>query len=263
MTDLDVAVEAAAAGAAVVMSGFGAAPGLRFKGDTDPVTEVDEAAEAAVLEVLAAARPADRVLSEERGGGPAHGPGRVWIVDPLDGTVNFVHGIPQVSVSVALWDDRAPRVGVVHDAIHGEVFTAVAGGGAALDGAPMAVTAEGRLDRALVGTGFPYDRREHAAGYAHTVGAVLARAQGVRRMGSAALDFAWVAAGRLGGYWEYGLKPWDSAAGVLLVTEAGGVVTGLDGEAFRLDSPGVVAAAPGLHRALLTVVAANLPDHLR
>jgi myo-inositol-1(or 4)-monophosphatase len=143
------------------------------------------------------------------------------------------------------------------------VFAAVAGRGATLDGARIEVSGETRLDRSLIVTGFPYDRRERAAEYATTLGAVLATCQGVRRLGSAALDFAWVAAGRLDGYWEYGLKPWDAAAGLLLVTEAGGVVTDVGGADYTLDAQGVVAATPAVHRALLTVVAANLPVHLR
>lgn len=262
-SDLDLAIRAATAGGEVVEAGFGRASRFRFKGDANPVTEVDEEAERAVLDILRQERPQDQILAEEAGGSAVDAPGRLWVIDPLDGTVNFIHGLPHVAVSVALWEGGLPRVGVILDPLRHEVFSAARGEGAQLDGVALEVSGESRMDRSLVVTGFPYDRRAHAAAYAHTLGAVLAQVQGVRRLGSAALDLAWVAAGRFGGYWEYGLKPWDSAAGALLVTEAGGVVTGLDGEAFRLDSPGVVAAAPGLHRALLTVVAANLPGHLR
>lgn len=263
MSDLDLAIRAATAGGEVVREGFGAVSGLRFKGDANPVTEVDEEAEKAVLDLLRAERPDDRVLAEEAGGSAVDAPGRLWIVDPLDGTVNFIHGLPHVAVSVGLWEDGRPRVGVILDPLRGETFSAVAGEGAELDGAPLVVSGETRMHRSLVVTGFPYDRRAHAGAYARTMGAVLAQVQGVRRLGSAALDLAWVAAGRFDGYWEYGLKPWDTAAGYLIVREAGGRVTGLDGEAFRLDDPGIVAATPGIHRALLTVVSANLPEHVR
>jgi myo-inositol-1(or 4)-monophosphatase len=260
--DLEVALAAARRGGEVVREAFGRPVRADFKGDVNPVTAADREAEEAILAVLRQARPDDGVLAEEGGTGDPTSE-RIWIVDPLDGTVNFVHGLPQVAVSVALWEGGSPLVGVVLDPIREEVFAAVAGRGATLDGARIEVSGETRLDRSLIVTGFPYDRRERAAEYAATLGAVLATCQGVRRLGSAALDFAWVAAGRLDGYWEYGLKPWDAAAGLLLVTEAGGVVTDVGGADYTLDAQGVVAATPAVHRALLTVVAANLPVHLR
>ncbi|MFO7547449.1 MAG: inositol monophosphatase family protein [Acidimicrobiia bacterium] len=260
--DLEVALAAARQGGTVVREAFGRPVAPDFKGDVNPVTDADRAAEEAILEVLHRERPGDGVLAEE--GGEGHPTSeRIWIVDPLDGTVNFVHGIPQVAVSVALWERGVPLVGVVLDPLRNEEFTAIAGLGASLDGRRVEVSGETRLDHSLIVTGFPYDRRERAAGYATTLGAVLAACQGVRRLGSAALDLAWVAAGRLDGYWEYGLKPWDAAAGLLLVTEAGGIATDVGGADYLLDAVGVVAATPGVHRALLTVVAANLPDHLR
>jgi len=251
--DLAVAAAAAGAAAAVVRRAFGGPVAARLKGVVDPVTEVDVAAEEAILSVLGTRRPADGILAEESGA-TAGDAGRMWVVDPLDGTVNFVHGIPHVAVSVALWAGGRPRVGVVVDVVRDAVFTATAGGGAFLDGAPLAVAEAESTAAALVATGFPYDRQQRAAVYAREVEAVLRRFRDVRRLGSAALDLAWVAAGRYQGYWEHGLAPWDAAAGVLLVTEAGGTVTGLDGEPFALDSPGILAAAPRTHADLLATL---------
>lgn len=233
-----------------------------MKGEVDPVTAMDEAAEEAIIDVLSDARPDDAVLGEESGGAGWR-EGRVWVVDPLDGTVNFVHGIPHVAVSVALWEDGAPLAGVVIDVTRNEEFSVVAGNGAHLDGTPISVSVCQSLGDAVVATGFPYDRRRHAMAYAETVGHVLGRVQGIRRIGSAALDLAWTACGRFDAYWEYGLHPWDSAAGLLLVKEAGGVVTGRDGSAYDLDSPVIVAAAPLIHEGLARLVADHLPEHLR
>lgn len=251
--DLTVAREAAAAAASVIRPAFGGPVSARLKGVVNPVTEVDVAAEEAILSVLRSGRPADRVLAEESGGADWDR-GRVWIVDPLDGTVNFLHGIPQVAVSVALWEDGHPRVGVVADVCRGTVFAAAAGSGATRDGERMTVVEGETAAEALVATGFPYDRQERAALYADEVEAVLRRFRDVRRLGSAALDLAWVAAGHYQGYWEHGLAPWDAAAGVLLVAEAGGIVTGLRGEPFTLDSGALAAGAPRTHAQLLTTL---------
>lgn len=253
--DLEIALECAAVAGRIVADGFRAAAGATFKSSAvDPVTEYDRAAEDAIRALLADHRPADSILGEE-GGGSGWDTGRVWIVDPLDGTVNFVHGVPQVAVSVALWDGGRPLVGVVRDAIGGEVFSAVAGEGAWLDSEPIRVSPTTDLVRALVGTGFPYDRRERAAELAEVVGRVLAEAQGIRRIGSAALDLCWVATGRFDAYWEYRLKPWDTAAGQLIVTEAGGIVTDLDGAPYLPDAPGILATNSRLHSRMLEVLA--------
>ena len=219
----------------------------------DPVTPFDHAAEDAIRSLLAAERPNDAILGEEGGGG-GWDTGRVWIVDPLDGTVNFVHGIPQVAVSVALWEDGQPVVGVVHDAIHGEAFTAVAGRGAKVDGSTIEVSKEDDLGQGLVATGFPYDRRLRAVELAEVLGRVLAEVQGIRRIGSAALDLCWVAAGRYEAYWEYRLQPWDTAAGQLIVEEAGGRVTDLAGERYRPDAPAIIASNAKVHDRLTAIL---------
>src|SRR5690606_34104099 len=233
--DLQVALEAARAGAEVVRQGFLTRPEVAMKGAVDPVTEVDQAAEDAVLRVLDRHRTDDAVLGEESGGA-GWDSDRVWIVDPLDGTVNFIHDMPHFSVSVALWEEGTPRVAVVIDVIRGEEFTAESGAGSQLNGEPITVSTEPDFGDSLIVTGFPYDRQEHADAYASTMAAVVSRVRGVRRLGSAALDFAWVACGRFDGYWEYSLAPWDTAAGALLVTEAGGVVTDTAGRPYDPSS---------------------------
>lgn len=260
--DLEVAVEAARAGAEVVRAGFGGDLDVRMKGDVDPVTAVDTAAEAAVMAVIGHHRRHDEVLGEESGGSGWKAD-RVWIVDPLDGTINFLHAIPHVAVSVALWEKGRAVVGVVVDVSRDELFSAVAGEGAAMNGAPIRVSDLAEMTNCVVATGFPYDRRAHATEYATTLGAVLAQVQGVRRFGSAALDLAWVACGRYDAYWEYGLAPWDAAAGSLLVQEAGGEVTDHTGARNGLDSTALVASNGLIHEGLRQIVADHLPPHRR
>jgi myo-inositol-1(or 4)-monophosphatase len=256
-----VALKAARAGASVVRHAFGSNLDTLFKGDADPVTEIDHASEEHILNVLRHNFPDDSILAEESGG-TGWDKGRVWLVDPLDGTVNFIHAIPHVSVSVALWNDGSPAVAVVIDVIRGEELTASEGGGAFSGANPMVVSPQPDLSHSLVATGFAYDRNVHGRAYAENMGHVLTRTQGIRRFGSAALDFGWVAAGRYEGYWEFGLKPWDAAAGILLVTEAGGRVTNHRGDAYRLGEPGVVASNGLVHDALVAAVNIAPPDHI-
>ena len=237
-----------------------------MKGSVDPVTQVDEDAERAIRGVIATHFPDDSILGEEGGGGDWRS-GRVWIVDPLDGTVNFVNRIPQVAVSVALWDDGKPLVGVIIDVARNEEFVAVRGEGASVDGTEIQVSETASLDDSVLVTGFPYDRREHAAGYLKVLEEILTRSRGTRRMGAAALDIAWVACGRFDGYWEhgaeYGVKPWDIAAGALLVTEAGGQFTNEAGEVQQLDARAHVASNGKIHEELREIVARTMPPHLR
>lgn len=261
-TDMQAALDIARVGAEVVRKGFESRPEIRMKGAVDPVTAVDDAAEEAIVARIAELFPGEDVLGEESGGA-GWDSDRVWIVDPLDGTVNFVHGIPHFSVSVAVWEEGAPVAGAVIDVVRGEEFAAARGEGAWLDGRRIGVTARETINECVLVTGFPYDRQERADSYARVVGAVLAEAQGIRRLGSAALDFAWVACGRFDGYWEYGLGPWDAAAGMLLVEEAGGVVTDHTGSRYRLDSPAVVAGHPDTQQRVRELVSAHLPPHLQ
>ncbi len=246
MNDLAVALAAATAGANVIRAAGHAGRSVSYKGDVDPVTETDAASEAAILDLIGQNRPDDLVLAEETGGAD-WSTGRVWIVDPVDGTVNFLHGIPHVGVSVGLWIDGSPSVGVVVDPYRNETFHATLGGGAHLNGHPIHVSSVSDIGRSLVVTGFPYDRRQRAREYAATLGNVLARAQGIRRFGAATLDFCWVASGRFEGYWEYGLGPWDAAAGILILSEAGGVTTDFSGGPYILGSSTVLATNGSIH----------------
>lgn len=264
--DVWVALRAARAGADEVRDGYFTEFRTEMKGAVDPVTDVDTRAEAAIRSVIETHFPADSVLGEE-GGGLSWDQGRVWIVDPLDGTVNFVHGIPQFAVSVALWIDGHPSIGVVIDVPRSEEFVAVAGRGATLNDEPIAVSETADIGSSLLVTGFPYDRQTHARSYLDVVAEILQVAQGVRRLGSAALDLAWVACGRIDGYWEhggkFGIKPWDIAAGALLVTEAGGTVTDEAGVPDQLGVKAMVATNGEIHEIVRKIVADTMPEHLR
>ncbi len=252
MDDLTLARTAAAAGAAVVAGWADRLESVDLKGVVDPVTEADREAEEAILGLLAEHRPDDAIIGEEGSSRPGSS-GRRWLIDPLDGTVNFIHGFPFVAVSVALEDDGGGLVGVVRDVFRGEEFAATRDHGTTLNGHPVSTASRSELADALVGTGFPYDRHERGRQYGRTLGEMLRRVRGVRRAGAAALDLAWVACGRLDGFWHVDLGPWDVAAGFLLVTEAGGVVTALDGgPPSHLEC---VAANPILHPALRQAVA--------
>jgi myo-inositol-1(or 4)-monophosphatase len=240
--DLDLAERAARAAGEVLMSYFGeAAEGLATKSSpTDPVSDADREAERTILELLAAERPEDGVVGEE--GARVEGEReRRWIVDPLDGTVNFLYGMRAWAVSIALEDADGPAVGVVFNPVDAECFSAVRGEGAHLNGRPIHVTGCSSLERAMVATGFSYEA-EHRAEQAKVVLRLLPQIRDLRRAGAAALDLAYVACGRCDAFYERGLKRWDEAAGRLLVEEAGGVVSDLEGEPH-----GVLATAtPGL-----------------
>ncbi|MFZ0170878.1 MAG: inositol monophosphatase family protein [Acidimicrobiales bacterium] len=212
---------------------------------TDLVTEADQASERLIVSRLAAARPGDAILAEE--GGSSEGTsGLTWIVDPLDGTLNFVSGLRVFGISIACSSDSTTLLGVVHDPIRAETFIAVSGGGAFRDGIRLRLSAGPPLSEALVGTGFSYEsERRRAQG--RLVAHVLPEVRDVRRAGAAAIDLCWVASGRLDGFYEAGLAPWDFAAGSLLVTEAGGTVEEVGGLlAGQEGVPTLVAAAPGL-----------------
>jgi myo-inositol-1(or 4)-monophosphatase len=236
--DLDLAERAARAAGDVLMSYYGRPPeGLASKSsETDLVSDADLEAERTVRELLEAERPDDGLLAEE-GSDSAGASGRRWIVDPLDGTINFLYGLPAWAVSVALEDADGLAVGVVHSPVHAETFTAVRGEGARVNGRPLQVREQRRLERAMVATGFSYDV-ERRAEQAEVVRRLLPAARDIRRAGAAALDLAWLAAGRVDAFYERGLNAWDCAAGELLVREAGGEVADLDG-----DPPGLIAAA--------------------
>ena len=260
MDDLHLAIEAARAAGDIVARFFGAPPDPEYKGKFDPVTVVDRAAEEAILGLIRTERPDDELLAEETGG--AISDGRHWIVDPLDGTVNFIHSIPQVSVSIALYDGDRAMVGVIYDPLRDELFTAVADEGARLNGHVISVSTESSLERSVVATGFPYDHDEHADDLSVVVREMLRRVNGIRRFGSAALDLAWVAAGRYEGYWELGIAPWDGAAGLLIVREAGGVVTDPYGRDSTPHMGLVVATNGAIHDEFRGVVESWMPMRL-
>jgi myo-inositol-1(or 4)-monophosphatase len=233
-----------------------------FKGKTsflDLVTEADGEAEAAAVGILHRAFPDHAILSEEGGGVERQSQHR-WIIDPLDGTTNFAHGYPHCCVSIGY--ERRGRVefGVIFDALRDELFIARRGKGATLNRRPIAVSRAASLDTALLATGFPYDRSSRRRFYLTFWEAMMTRVHGVRRTGSAALDLAWVACGRMDGFWEFGLKPWDIAAGALLVREAGGKVTNMDGTRLSLTGARIVATNRRLHKHLLGVIADNMAE---
>ncbi len=217
---------------------------------TDMVSEADRAAERHILEILTRERPDDAVLGEE-GASRTGSTGLRWVIDPLDGTTNFLYGFPQWAVSVACEDASGTLAGCVYDPNRGETFAATRGGGATLDGRPIRVSSQADLGQALVGTGFYYDARVRAR-QAAALARFLDRIRDVRRAGAAALDLAWTACGRLDAFFEAGLQPWDAAAGVLLIEEAGGVVTMGPSEH---GPTGIVAAGPALHTELAALVA--------
>jgi myo-inositol-1(or 4)-monophosphatase len=226
----------------------GPAHGVESKSSaTDLVSDADRVSEAAVKELLAAERPDDGLLAEE-GSAQESASGRRWVVDPLDGTINYLYKLPTWCVSVALEDEQGGVVAVVHDPLRDETFTAWRGQGAHLNGHEIHVSGEERPERALIATGFSYSA-EVRASQAEVVSRVLPRFRDIRRAGAAALDLAYLAAGRLDGYYERGLKPWDWAAARLLVTEAGGAVAELPGAPI-----GLAAASPGLLPKLLELV---------
>jgi len=250
---LDVALAAADAGARVLLASWDRPRRIRRKGPVDLVTDADLSAETAILRVIREACPRDAITTEETSGVQSDSPRR-WHVDPLDGTTNFAHGNPHFGVSVAATDASGLIVGVVHDPIRNEVFRAARGGGAWLGTSRLRVSETATLDDALVATGFPYDRRSHSDQYARHVGAVLRECQGLRRAGSAALDLAWTASGRLDAFWEWKLAPWDVAAGVLLVEEARGVVSTVEGDPHSLEAPSILVSNGLIHADLRRVL---------
>lgn len=243
------ALAAAEAGARVLAERFGGRRRIEHKGAIDLVTDADRAAEAAIVDAIRARFPAHAILAEEGG---ETGESRFrWIVDPLDGTTNYAHGLPQFCTSVACEVDGSIVAGAIVDPMREERFTAVRGGGAFLDGERLHVGDTADLQQALLATGFPYWVHERPDEPLALFGAFVRVARGVRRYGSAALDLAWLAAGRYDGFFEMGLKPWDLAAGVLLVEEAGGVCSDLDGGPLDLERGDVVAAGKALHPAMI------------
>jgi len=253
---LNIAVKAARRAGAVINRASRDLDGVTVtrKRHNDFVTEVDQAAEAAIIEVLRKAYPDHAILAEESG---ADGSSEYqWVIDPLDGTTNFIHGFPQYAVSIALRHSGVLEQAVVYDPGRNELFTATRGRGAFVNDRRIRVSKRTKLADALIGTGFPFRSFEHIDEYVGMFKSVTEHTAGIRRPGAAALDLAYVAAGRLDGFWEIGLSAWDMAAGALLILEAGGLVTDFDGEPHYLDRGHIVCGAPKVFVPLLQVVQA-------
>jgi myo-inositol-1(or 4)-monophosphatase len=253
---LATAVDAVLRAGGMQLAAFGGPIRVDKKGLIDLVTEVDLAVERMFRALIAERFPDHDVLAEEIGGGASAGSRYCWVFDPLDGTTNYAHGLPIFCASLALEIDGQIEVAAVYDPCRRELFTAERGGGAYLNGAPLRVSRVGALIDALLVTGFPYDVHTTADQIVGLFDAFIRKAQAVRRLGSAALDLCYVAAGRMDGFWEQRLKPWDVAAGALIVEEAGGCVTGLDGGLFTCRAGHVVASNGTIHDEMLATIAA-------
>lgn len=254
-TELDLALgvarETALAAGAILKKGSGRVTGVRHKGFRDLVTALDLASQEEIVARLAKAFPEHRIMAEE-GDVHDHSPdGPVWVVDPLDGTTNYVHGIPCYSVSICLaWDNR-PVVGVIYDPERDELFSAALGRGADLNNQPIRVSRVEELSQALVVTGFPYEFEDQLPTILARFGRMMELTQGVRRLGSAALDLAYVACGRFEAFWEEGLHAWDLAAGAIIVQEAGGRSTMLDDQKLDIMTGSILASNNLIHEAMV------------
>jgi myo-inositol-1(or 4)-monophosphatase len=267
--------QAALAAGAVMRQNYQKPHEITMKGAIDPVTETDFQCQEIIIGMIRQAFPDHGFLAEERRGEivtppPSAGaeprqPGLAWdadplrptcrwIIDPLDGTVNFAHGYPMFCASIACEADGVLEYGVVYDPLRDELFEGRRGGGASLNGRPIRVSRTAQMYRALVATGFPYDIRERIPETLGRIGRMLAHTQGVRRGGSAALDLCYVACGRLDGFYEENLKPWDTAAGLVILTEAGGKITTFGGEDYDIYAPNIAASNGVLHQELAALI---------
>ena len=249
-----VAIDAAQAAGQLLKRELSGSRRIAYKGSpTNLVTEMDVRAEELIVGRLAMAFPDDAVLAEERGASKGRS-GRRWIIDPLDGTTNYAHGFPAFAVSIGLGSAGRVEIGVVYDPNLDEMFVAERGRGTTMNDHPLSVSTTPTLDESLLATGFPYNLREVPDNNLKEYAAFSVRVRAVRRLGSAVLYLAWLACGRLDGYWELRLGPWDVAGGSLLVEEAGGRITDLTGGALDLDAPALVATNGRIHSAVLEVL---------
>lgn len=224
---------------------------FELKGDFDLVTEADKASEQRIVQRLRERFPDHSIVAEEGGGADLGSPYR-WYVDPLDGTTNFAHAFPVYNVTLGLEKDGVPIAGVVFDPTRNEMFSASRGGGAFLNGRRIAVTPTARIEDSLVATGFP-SRKRHQNVNVHFYYQLAMLSHGVRRAGAAAIDLAYVACGRIDAFWEFGLNPWDMAAGILLIEEAGGKISTMRGDVHHLRSPDLLASNAALHAPILAL----------
>jgi len=248
--EIQVARHAAAEAGKILNRLFGQVRQIEKKGEIDLVTEADLQSEKTILDIITRHFPQDSILTEEAGEFN-HLSDRMWIVDPLDGTTNFTHRFPVFAISIALEEEGKLVLGVANSPYTNEEFEAVKGMGAFLNKRPIRVSQTKTLQDALLVTGFPYDIHENPERVMELFKKMLVRAQGVRRPGSAVIDLCYVAAGMFDGFWEEGLKPWDTAAGAIIVSEAGGKVTNYEGDPFTPHLKSIVAANPLIHEAML------------
>ena len=250
---LDVAIEAALLAGRYQRFRFASQIAVDMKGDKDLVTEVDRDSERLIVEHLLSRFPDHMILAEE-GDYPPTGSSLRWIIDPVDGTTNYAHGFPWFCVSIALESAGELLAGVIYNPMHDELFTATKGGGAYLNGRRLSVSTRSPLRDTLLGTGFPYDCATDSDNNFTSFIAFQKAARGIRRAGAAALDLAYVAAGRLDGFWELKLKPWDVAAGVLMIREAGGTVSTFDGSAYDVANHRIVASNGLIHGEMVAML---------
>jgi myo-inositol-1(or 4)-monophosphatase len=260
---LNIAVRAARRAGEIIVRSLNRADTLTVtaKGRNDFVTEVDRAAEQEIIASIRKSYPDHALLAEE--GGASGNSETVWIIDPLDGTTNFLHGNPVFAVSIACQIRGRLEHAVVYDPMRQELFTASRGGGAHVDNRRLRVTAQRTLEGSLIGTGFPYrENTRYLDEYMNMMKAVIMNTAGIRRPGAAALDLAYVAAGRLDAFWEIGLSPWDTAAGTLLIQEAGGRIGTLSGREYT-QGGNVLCGTPKVYDAMIELLAPHLPEGLR
>ena len=231
------------------------------KSKNDFVSEVDRMAEQEIIQVIKYAYPDHSILAEESG--EHKGNEFTWVIDPLDGTTNYLHGYPQYAVSIALKNKGKTEVGVIYDPLRDELFTAEKGGGAMLNNRKIRVSKQTDLSTALLGTGFPFKFPQHLDAYLNMFKTLTPATAGIRRAGSAALDLAYLATGRLDGFWEIGLKEWDMAAGILLVQEAGGVVTDFSFDDQYVQSGNIITGNPKMHQAIYHAIQPHITEQLK
>lgn len=263
---VNIAVRAARAAGGIIVRNMDRLDRLKVvaKREHDYVSNVDKMSEEMIISTIRDAYPDHAILAEESGK-QAKKSDFQWIIDPLDGTTNFLHGFPQFAVSIALKHKNRLEVGVIYDPVSQELFTASRGNGATLNDKKIRVSSQKGLQDALLGTGFPYHDHSYLDTYLETMKELMQKTAGIRRPGSAALDLAWLAAGRIDGFWEFNLKAWDIAAGALMIREAGGIVSDFENKDGYLESGDIVAATPKVFPEMIKIIQekVNASDYLK
>lgn len=255
---LEVAWQAADAAGALIRESWQEPKEIDYKGAIDLVTSVDRESERRIVEILRRNFPGHSILAEEETNLVGAERDHCWIIDPLDGTTNFAHGYPQFCVSIALEHEGQIILGIVYDPLRAECFRAAKGRGATLNGTPIRTSTVQELDKSLLATGFPYDHRDNADYYLTFFKGFMTRCQGIRRAGAAALDLCYLACGRIDGFWELKLRPWDTAAGGLIVEEAGGKLTDFSGNPFSIRGKETLGSNGCIHDEMISVASATI-----